>query len=49
MNLSDGCDLDVLGEDGACCAAMAEEDPQDRYERINAERAVFGLSPIEGA
>jgi len=44
-----GCDLDALGEEGECYAAMAEEDPEDRSERVNAERAAFGLSPIEGA
>ncbi|ACU71906.1 hypothetical protein Caci_2997 [Catenulispora acidiphila DSM 44928] len=44
-----GCDLDFMGDDGTCAQAIAEEDQEDHDERINAERAVFGLSPIEGA
>lgn len=43
-----GCDLDFVdAEDGGRCAtALDDEDDEDYDERINAERAAFGLAPI---
>lgn len=44
-----GCDIDFLpDEDGRCAAAIADEDPADRLERANKERAAFGLPPLAG-
>jgi hypothetical protein len=45
-----GCDLDFVdAEDGGRCAtALDDEDEEDHEERINAERAAFGLSPTGG-
>ena len=40
-----GCDLDFV-DDGDCATALAEEDPNDRQERQNRERAAFGLPPL---
>jgi hypothetical protein len=41
-----GCDVD-LDEGGRCATALAEESDEDNAERVNAERAAFGLSPIQ--
>jgi hypothetical protein len=42
-----GCDIEfVSAEDGGRCAtALTGESDEDRAERINRERAAFGLSP----
>lgn len=41
-----GCDLDFAPEDDSrCAAAIADEDPADRLERHNKERAALGLEP----
>ncbi len=42
-----GCDLDFAPEgEGRCAAALADEDEDDYNDRLDAERAAFGLSPI---
>lgn len=42
-----GCDRDFLPKDlSRCAAATAAEDPQERLERANKERAALGLSPL---
>ena len=45
-----GCDYDFVdAEDGGRCAsALEDEDEEDYEERINAERAAFGLPPTGG-
>lgn len=40
-----GCDRDFV-EDGNCATAAAEESDEEHEERINQERAAFGLPPI---
>ncbi len=40
----DGCDIEY--PDSKCAQAVAAESEQDRADRINRERAAFGLSPI---
>lgn len=40
-----GCDLDFV-DDGRCATALAEEDDDERDERLNRERAAFGLPRI---
>lgn len=37
-----GCDIEFEG--GRCATALAEEDEPDRAERIDRERAAFGLT-----
>ena len=46
MQCGTGCDIEFAPEDGRCATALAEEDDDDRAERINRERAAFGLSPL---
>ena len=41
-----GCDSETAPEDGRCARARAEESGEDYEERINAERAAFGLPPV---
>lgn len=43
-----GCDYGVVSAQagGQCATALAAESTADRRERINEERAAFGLSPI---
>jgi hypothetical protein len=43
-----GCDIEVAPEDGTCAAALAEESDEEAAERINRERAAFGLRPLSG-
>jgi hypothetical protein len=45
-----GCDYDFVDlEDGGRCATAREaESDEDYAERVNRERAAFGLSPITG-
>ena len=42
-----GCDIEVAPEDGRCAQALAEESGEEYTERVNAERAAFGLSPVQ--
>jgi hypothetical protein len=45
-NCGTGCDFEFL-DDGDCAQAVAAMSDEERAERANAERAAFGLSPIE--
>lgn len=42
-----GCDLDV-DADGNCARARAAESQQDFADRVDRERAAFGLKPLQG-
>jgi hypothetical protein len=42
-----GCDIEVAPDDGTCASAIDAESDQEAGERINRERAAFGLRPID--
>jgi len=46
LNCGTGCDIETDPEHGRCATALAEESDEDYTERVNAERAAFGLSPL---
>lgn len=46
MDCGIGCDIEVDNLDGACARALAEESEEDQAERIDRERAAFGLPPV---
>jgi len=48
MECGTGCDIELMPEDGRCATALAGEDDDAYTARINAERAAFGLSPLQG-
>jgi hypothetical protein len=48
FNCGTGCDID-LADDGRCATALAEESDEDYTDRVNAERAAWGLSPIQSS
>ncbi len=48
MSCATGCDLELMGDEGRCAAAIAAESDEDREDRINAERAAWGLRPLSG-
>jgi hypothetical protein len=48
MDCGTGCDIEFDREHGRCATALAEESDEDYTERVNAERAAFGLSPLGG-
>lgn len=44
-----GCDLELVpDEDSRCVIEIAAEDPDARTERLDAERAAWGLNPLGG-
>jgi hypothetical protein len=46
MDCGTGCDLEMNPDGGQCARALAAESDDDRAERIDRERAAFGLSPL---
>lgn len=48
MECGTGCDIEFAPEDGQCATTLAAEDDDAYAARVNAERAAFGLSPIQG-
>jgi hypothetical protein len=46
VNCGTGCDIDIAPEDGTCAGRVASESDEEYTERVNAERAAFGLSPL---
>ena len=47
MECGDGCDIEFDRDHGRCATALAEESDEDYTERVNTERAAFGLSPLQ--
>lgn len=43
-----GCDIEADPDSGRCANASAAESDDDYEDRVNAERAAFGLAPIGG-
>ena len=46
MECGTGCDIEFDREHGRCATALAGESDEDYTERVNAERAAFGLNPL---
>jgi hypothetical protein len=49
MDCGTGCDMEFNPENGACVRALDDESEDERAERIDRERAAFGLSPVSHA
>ena len=43
-----GCDIEVDPDGGTCATAIDAESDDEAEERINRERAAFGLRPLTG-
>jgi anaerobic selenocysteine-containing dehydrogenase len=48
MQCGTGCDIEFVPEDGRCATALDDEGDEEYADRINAERAAFGLPALRG-